>query len=60
MFQEGRCAYVILIMAFYWMTEVLPLAITALLPVVLFPALGVMNCKVTASQYLKVSSYATH
>jgi hypothetical protein len=29
---ESRCGYVILLMAVYWVTEALPLPITALLP----------------------------
>lgn len=43
--QEARCGYVILLMAVYWCTEVIPLAVTALLPVVLFPMLGVLESK---------------
>uniref|UniRef100_A0A667YWD1 Solute carrier family 13 member 5a n=1 Tax=Myripristis murdjan TaxID=586833 RepID=A0A667YWD1_9TELE len=39
-------------MAVYWCTEVLPLAVTALLPTVLFPLLGVMESK-DVSTYLK-------
>jgi len=35
MSMEANCAYVILIMAVYWMTEALPMAVTALMPVVL-------------------------
>ncbi|XP_047234946.1 solute carrier family 13 member 5-like [Girardinichthys multiradiatus] len=50
---EAACAYVITLMAVYWCTEVLPLAVTALLPTVLFPALGIMESKDVCMQYLK-------
>lgn len=50
---EAECAYVIVLMAVYWCTEVLPLAITALLPAVLFPAFGIMQSKDVCMQYLK-------
>ncbi|XP_042182730.1 solute carrier family 13 member 5-like isoform X2 [Oncorhynchus tshawytscha] len=50
---EARCAYVIALMAVYWCTEVLPLAVTALLPAVLFPLLGIMESKQVCMQYLK-------
>ncbi len=43
--QEAECAYVIALMAVYWCTEVLPLAITALLPALLFPLFGIMQSK---------------
>ncbi|XP_002733304.1 Na(+)/citrate cotransporter-like [Saccoglossus kowalevskii] len=49
----AKCAYAILIMAVYWVTEVLPLAVTALLPMVLFPILGVVDSKRVCSIYLK-------
>lgn len=42
---------VALLMAIWWVTEVIPLAVTSLLPFVLFPILGVMNGKVVASNY---------
>lgn len=42
---------VALLMALWWVTEVVPLAVTSLLPFVLFPLLGVMNGKVVASNY---------
>lgn len=42
---------VALLMALWWVTEVVPLAVTSLLPFVLFPMLGVMNGKVVASNY---------
>uniref|UniRef100_A0A8K9WXI9 Solute carrier family 13 member 5a n=1 Tax=Oncorhynchus mykiss TaxID=8022 RepID=A0A8K9WXI9_ONCMY len=51
--QEARCAYVIALMAVYWCTEVLPLAVTALLPAVLFPLFGIMESKQVCMQYLK-------
>lgn len=41
----AECAYVIILMAVYWCTEVLPLAVTALLPALLFPLFGIMESK---------------
>jgi len=46
-----RTAAVALWMAIWWITEAVPLAVTSLLPVVLLPALGVMNGKDVASEY---------
>ncbi len=42
---------VAILMALWWVTEVVPLAVTSLLPFVLFPILGVMNGKEVASHY---------
>lgn len=53
MSREANCAYVILIMAIYWMTEALPMAVTALLPVVLMPWLDVASSKSLCQNYLK-------
>ncbi|XP_019944044.2 Na(+)/citrate cotransporter [Paralichthys olivaceus] len=50
---EAECAYVIILMAVYWCTEVLPLAVTALLPTLLFPFFGIMQSKDVCMQYLK-------
>ncbi|KAM6960844.1 Na(+)/citrate cotransporter-like [Aplochiton taeniatus] len=50
---EAGCAYVIVLMAVYWCTEALPLAVTALLPAVLFPMFGIMQSKDVCMQYLK-------
>ncbi|XP_071994347.1 solute carrier family 13 member 2 [Engystomops pustulosus] len=50
---EASCGYVIIIMALFWCTEALPLAVTALFPVVLFPMMGIMDSTATCSQYLK-------
>ncbi len=38
-------------MALWWATERVPLSITALLPIVLFPLLGIMNGKEVSSTY---------
>ena len=39
------------LMATWWITEAIPLSVTALLPVVLFPLFGVMNGKAVSSTY---------
>lgn len=43
--QESSCAYVIMIMAVFWVTEALPISVTALLPVFMFPLAGVLSAK---------------
>ncbi|XGW31592.1 hypothetical protein V3C99_010057 [Haemonchus contortus] len=54
---EWRCAFCVGVMAVYWMTEVLPLAATAMLPVVLFPLTNVMDCKETAQQFINDTNF---
>lgn len=34
--------YVVLLMTVYWVTEALPLPITSMIPMVLFPCLGIL------------------
>ncbi|KAK8797306.1 hypothetical protein WA158_004514 [Blastocystis sp. Blastoise] len=46
-----RCAAVLVLMAIFWVTEMLPLAVTALFPVVFFPFLSVLKNDEVASQY---------
>jgi sodium-dependent dicarboxylate transporter 2/3/5 len=38
-------------MAIWWISEVVPLAVTALLPVALFPVLGIMDGRLVSSTY---------
>lgn len=52
--KAGKCAYAIVIMAIFWLTEVVPMAVTALLPIVIFPWLGVMDTKQACQNYFKV------
>lgn len=47
----GRCAAVAVLMAIWWVTEALPLAVTSLLPVALFPMLGLMKGSAVAGEY---------
>ena len=42
---------VAILMALWWATEIVPLAITSLLPLILFPVLGIMNGKDVSSTY---------
>ena len=50
--QAVNAAYVILIVAMYWVTEACPIVITALLPLVLFPILGVLTAEQVSEAYL--------
>ncbi len=47
----NNMAAVALLMAVWWISEVVPLAVTALLPVVLFPFFGIMDGKAVSSTY---------
>ncbi|XP_059827417.1 Na(+)/citrate cotransporter-like [Hypanus sabinus] len=51
--QEAYCGFIVLLMAVYWCTEVIPLAVTAILPIVLFPLFGIMTSKAVCMQYMK-------
>ncbi|NIP24399.1 MAG: anion transporter, partial [Phycisphaerae bacterium] len=44
-------AAVTLLMATWWITEAIPISATALVPLVLFPLLGVLDAKNTAENY---------
>nr|XP_033327585.1 uncharacterized protein LOC117221069 [Megalopta genalis] len=47
-----RCLFVVGLMAMFWMTEVLPLPITGLIPVVLYPLMGIMSTGDTCACYM--------
>ncbi len=47
-----KMAAVAIWMAIWWLTEVVHLAVTALLPIILLPILGIADSKIVASQYM--------
>ncbi|KAK6488052.1 solute carrier family 13 member 1 [Huso huso] len=51
--KEARCAYTLFVVAVYWLTEAIPLAVTALIPALMFPLFGIMKSKTVASAYFK-------
>ncbi|KAK1898147.1 Solute carrier family 13 member 3 [Dissostichus eleginoides] len=55
--KEGRCLYVVVLMAVFWCTEALPLAVTAMLPVCLFPTLGILPSKKVCPQYFLETNF---
>ncbi|NXQ96255.1 S13A1 protein, partial [Sagittarius serpentarius] len=51
--KEAECAYTLFVVAIFWLTEALPLAVSALLPAFMFPLFGIMESKEVASAYFK-------
>ncbi|NWT67273.1 S13A1 protein, partial [Prunella himalayana] len=51
--KEADCAYTLFVVAIFWLTEALPLAVSALLPAFMFPLFGIMGSKQVASAYFK-------
>ncbi|KAM9753710.1 solute carrier family 13 member 1-like [Menidia menidia] len=51
--KEAGCAFVLLLMAVFWVSEVIPLSITAMFPAILFPMLGIMESSKVAKEYFK-------
>lgn len=49
---SDQCLYVLLLMAVYWATEAIPLAITSTIPVVLFPLMGILSTTDTCKHYM--------
>ncbi|MEQ2178072.1 hypothetical protein GOODEAATRI_010156, partial [Goodea atripinnis] len=57
---EARCGYVIILMTLYWCTECMPLAVTALLPVILFPMMGIMKAGDVQSLFTLIPPQDNH
>uniref|UniRef100_U3K5N2 Solute carrier family 13 member 1 n=1 Tax=Ficedula albicollis TaxID=59894 RepID=U3K5N2_FICAL len=51
--KEAECAYTLFVVAIFWLTEALPLAVSALIPAFMFPLFGIMSSKQVASAYFK-------
>lgn len=49
---ETRCAFVVLLLAGYWITECFPMAVTSIIPVVLFPAFGILTSQEACGCYM--------
>lgn len=47
----GKGLAIAALMAIFWVTEAIPLAVTALFPFILFPLLGVLDEKIIAASY---------
>lgn len=47
-----KCLYVVALMAMFWVTEVLPLPVTGMIPVVLYPLMGIMSTNDTCLCYM--------
>uniref|UniRef100_A0A1I7XQZ8 ABC transmembrane type-1 domain-containing protein n=1 Tax=Heterorhabditis bacteriophora TaxID=37862 RepID=A0A1I7XQZ8_HETBA len=56
---EARCCYCILLMSCYWVAEVVPLAVTSFLPMIVLPFLGVMSIKTIAESYFTLDEKGT-
>ncbi|GBO12647.1 Solute carrier family 13 member 2, partial [Araneus ventricosus] len=50
---ESQCAYVLIIVALYWILGPVPIAAVAMLPVVLFPLLGILSSTEVCQNYMK-------
>ncbi|KAH9377471.1 hypothetical protein HPB48_000688 [Haemaphysalis longicornis] len=55
----GWCVYCMFWMAIYWTTEVIPLPATALIPLAMFPIMGVLSTNDTASAYFNDIGFMT-
>ncbi|KAJ0177141.1 hypothetical protein K1T71_007150 [Dendrolimus kikuchii] len=49
------CAYTLLVMAIYWVTECIPLIVTSFLPVIIFPLAGVASTATVCKAFINDS-----
>ncbi|CAF0824070.1 unnamed protein product [Adineta steineri] len=53
--RASKCGYVVLILLIYWISEAIPVPVTSLLPLILFPLTGILKASDVASNYFKAS-----
>lgn len=53
----SSCGYTIALMAIYWVFEVLPLPVTAFIPLIIFPMSGIMSADEVSSAYFKDTTF---
>ncbi|KAK6047279.1 hypothetical protein COOONC_15217 [Cooperia oncophora] len=51
-----RCAFCIAVLSTYWIVEVVPIGTTSLLPMFLFPVLGIESAKKICLVYFKLNN----
>ena len=54
--QAAKTGFVILLMSIYWIGSVLPLAVTSLIPIALFPLMNVMSTEAVCGCYFNESN----
>ncbi|VDK80709.1 unnamed protein product [Dibothriocephalus latus] len=52
---EAKGAYALLLMAGYWITECIPIYVTALLPIIMAPLMGLLSSNNTCIEYMRDS-----
>ncbi|CAD5220776.1 unnamed protein product [Bursaphelenchus okinawaensis] len=54
--KEAYAAYVVCIMAYYWVSQALPIAVTAMIPILAYPLFGVTNARHISTVYFSDSN----
>ncbi|XP_055861524.1 Na(+)/citrate cotransporter-like [Biomphalaria glabrata] len=49
----AKCGYCVIVIGVFWVTEIIPLAMTSLLPVFMFPVFGLMPAKEVCMTYVQ-------
>ena len=52
--QQARCAYIVLLLTVYWVSEAVPYAVTSLFPLAFFPLAGILPGDQVGLNYFKV------